>query len=67
MSARCSRPTSPRCWANSGSRESPVRSVSYPFLRHVVSLGEAWEAFIARGADEPRELVEAGAAAVVPE
>jgi len=43
-----------------------VRSVSYPFLRHVVSLGESWDAFLARGTDEPRELVEATAAAVVP-
>ena len=44
-----------------GVTESPVRSVSYPFLRHVVALGEAWDAFLARGADEARELVEAGA------
>ncbi len=49
-----------------GISQNPVRSVSYPFLRQVVPLGEEWEAFIARGADEPRELVEAGAAAVDP-
>jgi len=49
-----------------GVTESPVRSVSYPFLRHVVALGEAWDAFLARGADEARELVEAGAEAVMP-
>lgn len=46
-------------------------SVRYPFLRHLVSIGAAagyqdWETFLATGDDQPRELVEATAAAVLP-
>ncbi|MGE5697469.1 MAG: class I adenylate-forming enzyme family protein [Candidatus Sericytochromatia bacterium] len=46
-------------------------STRYPFLRTVVSIGEApgtesWSAFLARACDEPPELVEATAAAVQP-
>ncbi|CAI7974053.1 AMP-dependent synthetase and ligase [Frankia sp. Hr75.2] len=51
-----------------------LESARFPFLRRVVVLGdggptgaiETWEDFLARGRDEPRELVEATGAAVQP-
>jgi acyl-CoA synthetase (AMP-forming)/AMP-acid ligase II len=50
-----------------------LRSARYPFLRRLAVLGEAaggaidgWDAFLARGRGEPRELVEATAAATHP-
>lgn len=51
-----------------------LQSAKYPFLRRLAMVGEAapaegidtWEVFLARGRDEPRELVEATAAAVRP-
>ncbi|MFA1546301.1 class I adenylate-forming enzyme family protein [Actinomadura chokoriensis] len=51
-----------------------LRSLSFPFLRRLAAVGEAgpdgaiegWAAFLARGHDVPRELVEATAAAVLP-
>jgi fatty-acyl-CoA synthase len=49
-----------------------LQSVKYPFLRHLAMIGDAapgfdtWEAFLARGRDEPREVIEATAAAVCP-
>jgi fatty-acyl-CoA synthase len=49
-----------------------LQSAKYPFLRHIALIGEAapgidtWDVFQARGHNEPRELVEATAAAVHP-
>ncbi len=51
-----------------------LQSARFPFLRRLAMVGQAasgdgidtWEAFLARGRDEPRELVEATAAAVRP-
>jgi fatty-acyl-CoA synthase len=49
-----------------------LQSAKYPFLRRLAIVGEAapgidtWDAFLARGHAEPRELVEATAAAVRP-
>jgi fatty-acyl-CoA synthase len=51
-----------------------LQSAKYPFLHRLAMVGEAapaegidtWEVFLARGRDEPRELVEATAAAVRP-
>ncbi|GAA4810634.1 class I adenylate-forming enzyme family protein [Streptomyces ziwulingensis] len=51
-----------------------VRSVRYPYLRHLAAVGEAvpgtavesWDAFLARGGSQPRELIEATADAVRP-
>jgi fatty-acyl-CoA synthase len=51
-----------------------LRSVTFPFLRHLAMIGEAvpgaaidtWDAFLARGQEEPRELVEATAATTRP-
>lgn len=50
----------------------PLRSARFPFLRHLAMIGEAapgissWDAFLAHGQAEPRELIEATAAAVQP-
>ncbi|MGI5329548.1 class I adenylate-forming enzyme family protein [Actinomadura nitritigenes] len=49
-------------------------SARYPYLRHIAAVGEdapdgavdTWEAFLARGLREPRELVEAAAEATRP-
>ena len=49
-----------------------LQSAKYPFLRRLALIGEAapgidtWDVFLARGHHEPRELVEATAAAVYP-
>jgi fatty-acyl-CoA synthase len=51
-----------------------LQSAKFPFLRRLAMIGEAapggavetWEGFLARGHQEPRELVEATAAAVQP-
>jgi fatty-acyl-CoA synthase len=51
-----------------------LRSARYPFLRRLAMVGDAWQgeaidtwdAFLARGHQEPRELVEATAAATRP-
>jgi fatty-acyl-CoA synthase len=51
-----------------------LQSASYPFLRRLAMIGEpapggcieTWDAFLARGHGEPRELVEATAAGVRP-
>lgn len=52
-----------------------LRSLNYPFLRHLVMIGggetgpsgiETWDAFLARGASEPRDLIEATAATTKP-
>lgn len=50
-----------------------LRSAAYPFLRHLAVVGEAaggavegWETFLARGANEPVELVDAAADSVQP-
>ncbi|KAB2381282.1 class I adenylate-forming enzyme family protein [Actinomadura montaniterrae] len=51
-----------------------LRSARYPYLRHLAAIGDAapdgavdaWDAFLARGVAEPRELVEAAAAATRP-
>jgi fatty-acyl-CoA synthase len=49
-----------------------LRSAKYPFLRHLAVLGDGvgaiddWATFLARGHGEPRELVEATAAATRP-
>ncbi|WP_067657523.1 class I adenylate-forming enzyme family protein [Nocardia harenae] len=50
-----------------------LRSAAYPFLRHLAVVGEArggaveeWATFLARGADEPVELVHAAADSVQP-
>lgn len=53
-------------------RPGALESPKYPFLRHLVSVGEpapgidSWDEFLASGNGEPRELVEATAAAVLP-
>jgi fatty-acyl-CoA synthase len=52
----------------------PLRSAKFPFLRHLAMIGEAepgaaidtWDDFLARGHEEPRELVEATAATTRP-
>ena len=50
----------------------PLRSTRFPFLRQLAMIGsaapgiETWDAFLARGQAEPREVVEATAAAVRP-
>ncbi|MGI8334225.1 class I adenylate-forming enzyme family protein [Actinomadura scrupuli] len=57
-----------------GAAPGALRSGRYPFLRRLAMIGDAapglaidtWETFLARGADQPRELVEATAAAVLP-
>ncbi|MWA02491.1 AMP-binding protein [Actinomadura sp. LD22] len=51
-----------------------LRSARYPYLRHLAAVGDdapggaidTWEAFLARGAAEPRDHVEAAAAATRP-
>ncbi|RAY12858.1 long-chain fatty acid--CoA ligase [Actinomadura craniellae] len=49
-----------------------LQSAKYPFLRHLAAVGDAapgidsWDAFLARGAGEPREQVEATAATTRP-
>lgn len=51
-----------------------LQSARFPFLRRLVSVGDAapgpgidtWDGFLARGPDQPRELVEATAASVRP-
>ncbi|WP_051121919.1 class I adenylate-forming enzyme family protein [Nocardia sp. 348MFTsu5.1] len=50
-----------------------LQSAKYPFLRHLATVGgegvgaiESWDVFLERGQSEPRELVEATAAAVKP-
>ncbi|MFC8043854.1 AMP-binding protein [Nocardia sp. NPDC057353] len=50
-----------------------LRSAAYPFLRHLAVVGEppggaieGWDAFLARGASEPVELVHAAADSVQP-
>lgn len=54
------------------SRPGTLESAQYPFLRRLALLGEpapgieAWDEFLASGHKEPRELVEATAAQVVP-
>ncbi len=53
-------------------RPGALESAKYPFLRRLVVLGEpvpgieAWDEFVASGHGEPRELIEATAAAVLP-
>ena len=53
-------------------RPGTLESVKYPFLRRLAVLGEpvpgieAWDEFLASGHGEPRELIEATAAAVLP-
>ncbi len=57
-----------------GAASGGPSSAKYPFLRHLVVLGGAepgetidtWDAFLARGQQEPRDLVDATAAAVSP-
>ncbi len=50
----------------------PLQSTRYPFLRRLALVGEpapgidSWDEFLQRGRGEPRELVEAAAAAVQP-
>ncbi len=50
-----------------------LQSEKFPFLRHLATVGEApsgidtWDAFLARGHDEPHELVHATAEAACPE
>ncbi|MGH3556195.1 MAG: class I adenylate-forming enzyme family protein [Mycobacterium sp.] len=52
------------------SQPGGLESTNYPFLRRIAVVGEpapgidAWDDFLARGHDEPRQLVEATAAAV---
>jgi fatty-acyl-CoA synthase len=54
------------------SQPGGLQSAKYPFLRRLALLGapapgiEAWNEFLAHGHEEPRELVEATAAAVLP-
>jgi len=54
------------------SRPGALESAKYPFLRRLALVGEpapgieAWDEFLASGYQEPRELVEATAAAVLP-
>ena len=51
-----------------------LRSAKFPYLRSLAMVGQAppdgaietWDVFLARGRDEPRELIEATAAAVQP-
>jgi fatty-acyl-CoA synthase len=58
--------------AISESRPGTLESAKYPFLRRLALLGEplpgveAWDEFLAHGRQEPREPVEATAAAVLP-
>ena len=53
-------------------RPGALESAKYPFLRRLVALGEpvpgieAWDEFLASGHEEPRELIEATAAEVLP-
>jgi fatty-acyl-CoA synthase len=53
-------------------RPGTLESVKYPFLRRLAVLGEpvpgieAWDEFLASGHGEPRELIEATAAEVLP-
>ncbi|MGB7868630.1 MAG: AMP-binding protein [Mycobacterium sp.] len=53
-------------------RPGVLESAKYPFLRRLVVLGEpvpgieAWDEFLASGHGEPRELIEATAAEVLP-
>ena len=53
-------------------RPGALESVKYPFLRRLAVLGEpvpgieAWDEFLASGHGEPRELIEATAAGVLP-
>jgi len=54
------------------SRPGTLESAKYPFLRRLALLGEplpgieAWDEFLAHGHSEPRAVVEATAAAVLP-
>jgi len=54
------------------SRPGTLESAKYPFLRRLASVGEsapgieAWDEFLASGHQQPGELVEATAAAVLP-
>ncbi len=54
------------------SGRGPLQSARFPFLRHLATIGDApsgidtWDAFLARGHDEPRELIHATAEAVRP-
>ena len=54
------------------SRPGRLESAKYPFLRRLALLGEplpgieAWDEFLAHGHSEPRAVVEAAAAAVLP-
>jgi fatty-acyl-CoA synthase len=54
------------------SRSGALESAKYPYLRRLALVGEpapgieAWNEFLASGHEEPRELVEATAAAVAP-
>lgn len=58
----------------SKSAPGALQSTKYPYLRHLAMVGNAtsdsaidtWDTFLARGAGEPRELVELTAAAVNP-
>ncbi len=58
--------------AIAASRPGALDSRRYPFLRRLVALGDpapgsqSWAEFLAGGAAAPREVVEAGAAAVAP-
>jgi acyl-CoA synthetase (AMP-forming)/AMP-acid ligase II len=53
-------------------RPGELRSLRFPFLRHIVSIGggsgaiEDWQAFLSRGADVEQALVDATAATVTP-
>ncbi|HXY65609.1 MAG TPA: AMP-binding protein [Mycobacterium sp.] len=54
------------------SRPGALESANYPFLRRLALVGEpapgieAWDEFLASGHGEPRELIEATAAGVLP-
>lgn len=58
--------------AISESTPGALQSAKYPYLRRLAVIGEAspgiasWDRFLAGGRDEPRELIEATAAAVQP-
>ncbi|MFC8528011.1 class I adenylate-forming enzyme family protein [Nocardia sp. NPDC057227] len=59
--------------ALAGTAPGELRSTAYPFLRHLAVVGEptggtieGWDTFLARGASEPAELVEAAADSVRP-
>jgi fatty-acyl-CoA synthase len=58
--------------ATATSRPGTLQSAKYPFLRRLALVGEpapgieAWDEFLAHGKEEPREVVEATAAAVLP-